>query len=94
MNFKYKDKGYQNNKVMDITGERTTGQKLVDLINHEFKATQSVLVQEYPSILLMTREQFDDLEALALLFKQELYGVEEDRMFKTDENYIMECRIK
>lgn len=94
MNFKYKDKGYQNNKVMDITGEWRKGQELVDLINHEFKATQRVLVQEYPSILLMTREQFNDLEQLALLYKQELYGNEEDRMFRTDENYIMECRIK
>lgn len=79
--------------VMDITSEKHKGKELVAMINHEFNSTQKVLVRPYPSILTMTMDQYKELEALALTYKQELYGDYGDRMFKTDKGFIMEVRI-
>lgn len=80
-------------KTLDITEVHHTGQELMDAIEKEFNATQRLIVQPYPSEILMRPDQFQDLmkQAGALV---EFYGNNEDRMYKTKEGYVMEVKVK
>jgi len=50
-------------KTINITKSKLLGKDLHQQIEDEVAATQSVIIQELPSELEMTKAQFDDLQA-------------------------------
>lgn len=84
-------------KRLDITELKQQGMDLANAIEGEVEATQRVIVQPYPSEILMRRDQYDDLAKLSGMVDM-LSGTEdeakpEDRIWVTKYN-VMEVRIK
>lgn len=50
-------------KTIDITQSKKTGKELGQEIEDAVASTQSVIIQDLPSELQMTKTQFDDLQA-------------------------------
>lgn len=50
-------------KTINITDSKLKGKELQQQIEDEVAATQSVIIQELPSELEMTKAQFNDLQA-------------------------------
>lgn len=50
-------------KTIDITDSKLKGKELQQQIEDEVSSTQSVIIQELPSELKMTKAQFDNLQA-------------------------------
>ena len=50
-------------KPIDITDSKLKGKELQQQIEDEVSSTQSVIIQELPSELKMTKAQFDNLQA-------------------------------
>ena len=50
-------------KTINITDSKLKGKELQQQIEDEVASTQSVIIQELPSELEMTKAQFDDLQA-------------------------------
>jgi hypothetical protein len=80
-------------KTLDITSFLESGKELANKVEHEFKSTQSFIIQPYPYEILMTRHQFDDLTKTTGNI-EDMYGEEKDRMWVTKDGYVMEVKVK
>lgn len=68
-------------KEIDITDCKLKGAALKQEIIDRVKATQSVIIQTLPNVLILTKEQYKDLE-----HDPEMYGAEKSRVYITPYN--------
>lgn len=80
-------------QTLNITDLKQTGQELMNAIEGEFNATQSLIVQPYPHEIIMRRDQYNDLMSQAGVMIEYMYGNEEDRLYKTADGYVMEVKV-
>lgn len=80
-------------KTLDVTSFKETGLDLVTAIEIAFEDTQRLLIQPYPSVLKLTKPQFDDLMRLSSTPIESMYGSEKDRLYRTKGGYVMEVEV-
>ncbi len=87
-------------RTLDITSFKETGQDLVNKIAEEVKATQSVIIQDYPDEMLVTEKQFKELLPLEDLMEMseyieivDLVKVGKEKLWRTPYN-VMEIRVE
>lgn len=75
-------------KELDIRASKLKGDELKKHIQEEMEATQSVIIQELPSTLLITTDQFNDLNNDLMAS-----ALQKNRLYFTGK-YVLEVEVR